>query len=38
MPTHVRAPSKKDMLKLLKKVDKNEDGQLSFAEFLEAAK
>ncbi len=38
LPTHVKAPNKNDMLKLLKKVDRDEDGELDFEEFLEAAR
>lgn len=38
LPTHVKAPKRSDMLKLLKKVDANGDGELDFEEFLEAAR
>ena len=38
LPTHVKAPKRADMLKLLKKVDADGDGELDFAEFLEAAR
>jgi len=38
LPTHIKAPSKEEMLKLMKKVDVDQDGELSYPEFLEAAK
>ena len=38
LPTHVKAPNRQDMQKLLKKVDSDGDGELSFPEFLEATK